>query len=178
MLADVGRNNPLTGLDVAPGDRVLFVGAHPDDETYGAGATLAALARLGVSTHVVSLSSGEAAFDHVGVAVPDLGERRRAEFDAACGELGVVTSSVLDLPDGGLADVRLTSIALSTIARERRGRPSCSPSGGMTRIQTIGPRGLRRSDLANVGDFRYWLPDLGTALVSSRRSFKYEVRST
>src|SRR4051794_6018430 len=95
LLAGVDRNNPLTGLGVAPGDRVLFVGAHPDDETYGAGATLAALARLGVATHVVSLSSGEAAFDHVGISVLSLGEQRRAEFVAACGELGVLSSSVL-----------------------------------------------------------------------------------
>ena len=51
---------------------MLFVGAHPDDETFAAGATLASLARAGIDVHVVALTRGEAALDHTDVRVPQI----------------------------------------------------------------------------------------------------------
>jgi hypothetical protein len=38
---------PERALDVGPGDVVLVIGAHPDDETFGAGAGVASLTRAG-----------------------------------------------------------------------------------------------------------------------------------
>jgi hypothetical protein len=68
---------------VRSGEVLLVVVAHPDDETLALGGTLAELASAGVEVHVVSLTSGEAALDHVGEQVPDLAWRRRHELDTA-----------------------------------------------------------------------------------------------
>ena len=89
---------------VSRGDVVLVVVAHPDDETLAMGGTLADLSAGGVAVHVVSMSSGEAALDGVGVSVPELGRLRRDELSAAAGRLGLQSTTVLDLPDGRLAE--------------------------------------------------------------------------
>ncbi len=94
---------PSSVLSLAAGASVLVVVAHPDDETFGAGATLSSLVLAGVGVHVAALTSGEAALDHVGRTVSGLGALRRAEFGRACRALGVSSFRVLDLPDSGLA---------------------------------------------------------------------------
>ncbi|MEV3925898.1 PIG-L deacetylase family protein [Actinomadura coerulea] len=68
-----------------PGDRVLAVPPHPDDETLGAGGTIARLAATGIEVHVLALTC---------VTLPRWGTstdtaQRRAEFEAACDVLGV-----------------------------------------------------------------------------------------
>ncbi len=88
----------------SPSDRVLVVAAHPDDETFAAGATIAAVARL-AEVHVLALTDGEAAVAHVGLDIPGLRARRRAELAAACRDLGVRGQTHVGLPDGGLADL-------------------------------------------------------------------------
>lgn len=99
--------DPAAHLGVSAGDHVLVVVAHPDDETFGCGATIAALGQAGVSVHVVSMTAGEAALDHVGRSVSGLAVRRREEFAHACRWLGVASATILDLPDSALGDHRL-----------------------------------------------------------------------
>lgn len=94
---------PGQALGVRAGDVVTFVAAHPDDETFAAGATLAQLALDGVAVHLITLTAGEAALDHLGRRPPGLAERRTAELANACQALGVATHTVVGLPDGGLA---------------------------------------------------------------------------
>ena len=77
-------------------ERALAVVAHPDDEAWAMGGTLALWASLGAEVRVLSMTAGEAGGD------PTI---RRAEFAASCAALGV-TGDVLDLPDGSLASVR------------------------------------------------------------------------
>lgn len=96
------RMNPATDLGLSPGDHVLMTTAHPDDETFAAGATLAALSQLGVYVHVVCMTAGEAALSHLGQEVPGLARRRVEELTAACRALGV-EFSLANLPDGELA---------------------------------------------------------------------------
>jgi LmbE family N-acetylglucosaminyl deacetylase len=91
-----------TAFRVSPGDALVVVVAHPDDETLAMGAALARLACDGVHVHVLVGSRGEAALDHVGVEAPGLAERRCAELRAATGALGVASAEVLGLPDGSL----------------------------------------------------------------------------
>ena len=96
--------DPRTALGLSPGDTVLVIGAHPDDETFGAGATIAELTSSDVVVHVVALTAGEAALRHVGRDLPHLARQRRDELDRAAQALGVASATTLDLPDAGLAD--------------------------------------------------------------------------
>ncbi|WP_175539706.1 bifunctional PIG-L family deacetylase/class I SAM-dependent methyltransferase [Nocardioides exalbidus] len=86
--------------------RLVVVGAHPDDETLGAGGLIHAAARAGWTVEVVSATAGEAS--HPGSPTHPtavLGERRRSELDSAISLLAPdATVRCLDLPDGGVAD--------------------------------------------------------------------------
>ena len=102
-LANAPVMHPGPVLDVTRGDSVVVAVAHPDDESIAMGATLARLTRDGVAVHVLVMTAGEAALDHVGIHLPDLAQRRRDEVAAATDVLGVAGLTVLGLPDGGLA---------------------------------------------------------------------------
>jgi LmbE family N-acetylglucosaminyl deacetylase len=87
--------------------RLLGIFAHPDDETLGAGATLAKYASAGADVRVVSLTKGEAGqIRDAGAATRStLKAVREKELDAAGRELGLTETRCLDYPDGGLADI-------------------------------------------------------------------------
>lgn len=96
---------PLPTLDLDGCRTLVIVGAHPDDETLGLGATAAHLAARGVEVRVVSASDGGAAYPHAsGSAQDQLADERRSELDAAASTLGAGTPITLGLPDGRLAD--------------------------------------------------------------------------
>ncbi len=85
------------------GSRLLAVFAHPDDETFGAGGTLALYARRGVEVHLVCATRGE-----VGEAPPDLkgfptvGAMRESELRCAAGILGLTGVHFLGYRDSGM----------------------------------------------------------------------------
>jgi N-acetyl-1-D-myo-inositol-2-amino-2-deoxy-alpha-D-glucopyranoside deacetylase len=85
------------------GRRLLAVFAHPDDETFGAGGTLALYARRGAEVHLVCATRGE-----VGEAPPDLkgfpdvGSMREAELRCAAGILGLADIRFLGYRDSGM----------------------------------------------------------------------------
>jgi LmbE family N-acetylglucosaminyl deacetylase len=80
--------------------RVLVVVAHPDDETFGLGAVLAAFSAAGAATAVLCFTHGEASTLH-GVA-GDLDRIRRDELAAASAVLGVSHTVLRGYPDGEL----------------------------------------------------------------------------
>ena len=88
---------------------VLAVCAHPDDESFGLGATLATFADLGSSTAVLCFTLGEAST--LGADTPALGRVRAGELADAAVELGVDQVELLDFPDGGLSDQPLGLLA-------------------------------------------------------------------
>jgi LmbE family N-acetylglucosaminyl deacetylase len=69
------------------GSPVLTVCAHPDDESFGLGAALAAFAGRGTPTAVLCLTHGAAS--SLGTSRGDLHQIRAAELAAAVRELGV-----------------------------------------------------------------------------------------
>jgi N-acetyl-1-D-myo-inositol-2-amino-2-deoxy-alpha-D-glucopyranoside deacetylase len=80
-------------------ERVLFVHAHPDDETISTGATIATLVRAGADVAVLTCTRGE-----LGEVIPedlatlsgdDLGAHRLTELDGALGVLGVSEHRIL-----------------------------------------------------------------------------------
>jgi len=80
---------------------VLAVCAHPDDESFGLGAALAAFAARGTPTAVLCLTHGAASA--LGTSRGDLHQIRAAELASAAAELGVGDVELLDYPDGALA---------------------------------------------------------------------------
>jgi N-acetyl-1-D-myo-inositol-2-amino-2-deoxy-alpha-D-glucopyranoside deacetylase len=82
--------------EITSAQRILFVHAHPDDETIGTGATMARYAAAGAHVTLVTCTLGEEGEIHVpelaGLAASEadqLGGYRIAELDAACAALGV-----------------------------------------------------------------------------------------
>lgn len=86
-------------------ERVLLaVLAHPDDETFGMGGTLAIYARRGVQVHLVCATRGE-----VGAMDPEymqgfssVGEAREAELRCAAGHLRLAGVHFLGYRDSGM----------------------------------------------------------------------------
>jgi LmbE family N-acetylglucosaminyl deacetylase len=83
---------------------LIFVGAHPDDETFGLGATLAHYAAAGVKVYYVCATRGEA-----GAADPEFmkgysspADMRTAELKAAAKVLGLADVIYLGYRDSGM----------------------------------------------------------------------------
>ncbi len=89
---------PLQGLPAWR--RVLAVVAHPDDETFGLGAVIDALASAGAAVHVLCFTRGEASTLNCSGA--DLRAARAVELQEASAELGVTACTLLDYPDAAL----------------------------------------------------------------------------
>lgn len=87
---------------------VLAVVAHPDDESFGLGATLDHFQSRGAASSVLCLTKGEAST--LGLSREDLGVLREHELFAAASELGVGNVRLRDYSDGGLAAVPLENL--------------------------------------------------------------------
>jgi LmbE family N-acetylglucosaminyl deacetylase len=98
------------------GASVLAVVAHPDDETFGLGALLAAIAGTGSEVRVLCLTAGEAST--LGER-EDLAEIRVAELAAAAHCLGLHEVHLDGFPDGGLT--ALPPEVLDEALEHRRG---------------------------------------------------------
>ena len=85
------------------GRRLLAIFAHPDDETFGPGGTLALYARRGDEIHLICATRGE-----VGEAPPDLkgfasvGAMREDELRRAASVLGLKAVRFLGYRDSGM----------------------------------------------------------------------------
>jgi LmbE family N-acetylglucosaminyl deacetylase len=89
----------------AQGLRMMAILAHPDDESFGAGGTLALYAQRGVSVHLVCATRGE-----VGNIPPEMmqgfkhvAELREHELHCAAEVLGLEGVHFLDYRDSGMA---------------------------------------------------------------------------
>ncbi len=88
--------------DLACFREVLAVVAHPDDESFGLGAVLAALGANGAKTRLMCFTHGEAST--LGTSA-ELGLVRHRELLAAAQVLGITRVRLADYPDGGLDDM-------------------------------------------------------------------------
>jgi len=92
------------GLDNAmtePG--LLAVFAHPDDESFRCGGTLALLARRGIRVWVLCATRGEAGIPDM--APEQTAQVRERELRCSCRSLGIEPPRFLDYRDGTLAQV-------------------------------------------------------------------------
>ncbi|HXE58223.1 MAG TPA: dephospho-CoA kinase [Gemmatimonadales bacterium] len=84
-------------------ERLLAVFAHPDDESFGPGGTLARYADAGVDVHLLCATSGERASRRAGLAAPRaLARRRERELLRAAEVLGLRGVRLLRRGDGTL----------------------------------------------------------------------------
>jgi len=97
-------------MDEGPGSarRLLGVFAHPDDEVFCAGGTMARAAGAGAEVMIVSATRGERGQirDPAAATRRTLGAVREEELRAAAAELGVQRVQVLAYPDGTLQQHR------------------------------------------------------------------------
>ena len=109
--------------------------AHPDDETFATGGTIAKYAEAGVRCSLYSATDGDAGRAS-GISVSsrvELGRIRRAELQTACAVLGVATLECGGHPDAALAAAD-PQLVMSEIVRViRRERPQV--------VLTFGPEG-------------------------------------
>jgi dephospho-CoA kinase len=121
-------------LGAARPHALLAVFAHPDDETYGPGPTLARYADAGLDVHLVCATGGEAAQHRAGHADPDrLRRHREGELREACLVLGVRSLELLRDRDSTLRPDDPIGAA-QVAAAIRRTRPDA--------IVTFGPDGV------------------------------------
>jgi len=117
------------------GPRLLGVFAHPDDEVFCAGGTLAKYVSLGSEAMVVSATRGQAGqIRDAGAATRrTLGQVRERELQQACSILGVQHALCLDYPDGQLAGVDRVALSEEVLRIARDFRPDV--------LITFGPEG-------------------------------------
>lgn len=100
----------VTPEELRPAGRVVVVAPHPDDETLGAGGTLAAWAATGgLPVTVVAVTDGEGSHPGSPTLRPaELAERRHDERRRALAALGLPDAAVVraGLPDAGVAGHR------------------------------------------------------------------------
>jgi LmbE family N-acetylglucosaminyl deacetylase len=116
--------------------RLLCVLAHPDDESLGLGGLLARAAADGVSTYLITATSGEQGWpgapnEHPGPQ--QLAQIREAELRAAAAILGIRGLTLLRYPDSGLAETPTTAVVARLTQAIREIRPQV--------VVTFGPDG-------------------------------------
>ncbi|MEW6716743.1 MAG: PIG-L deacetylase family protein [Chloroflexota bacterium] len=111
---------------------LLAVFAHPDDETFRPGGTLALLARCGVRVEVLTFTHGEAGScgDPPLCAPEELSAVRERELRAACAALGLEPPRLLDYADGRLAEADPEMIITDILAAVEVVRPQVMLSFG------------------------------------------------
>lgn len=98
----------MTSMMLPTASSVLALCAHPDDESFGLGAVLAAFVDQSTRTAALCFTRGEASTLHA--TEGDLAAVRSQEFEQAAAVLGVSRSELLDYPDGHLADQSLSEL--------------------------------------------------------------------
>jgi LmbE family N-acetylglucosaminyl deacetylase len=93
--------------------QVVGVFAHPDDEIFCAGGSMATWSASGSEVTVVCATQGEAGQirDASTATRRTLGDVREAELRAACAHLGVARVTMLDYADGRLSEVDPSTLA-------------------------------------------------------------------
>lgn len=123
----------LPDLDLATCPELVVVGAHPDDETLGFGATAALLAGSGVRAQIVSATDGGAAYPELSLLQRyRLEQTRRSELREAAAALGLYAPVSLGLPDGSVAahEGRLVDLLLEILDGKPAGTWCAAPWRG------------------------------------------------
>lgn len=143
--------------------RLLFVGAHPDDETFMFGGTLAKYAAEGVQVSIVCATRGERGKTGDVCSVEDLPRVREQELRSACGALGVHDVRFLSYIDKELSKAPVDKIRRELVEAIRGIKPQI--------VITFDPNGLNLhtdhraisrfvSDAVAAAADPRWFPDI------------------
>jgi len=104
--------------------RILYVYPHPDDESFGPAAAMAAQRRQGHEVYLLTLTRGGATRQRhrLGLSVEEMGAVRFREMQAVARTLDLSGMEVLDFPDSGLKEMdprRLEAAVREEISRRR-----------------------------------------------------------
>ena len=132
-----GKTVPLKGFSDMK-KRILLLLAHPDDETFGPGGTIAKYADEGAEIYLATATRGEVGMvgDPPFTDRAHLGEVRAAELQCAAGILGIRKVSFLGFPDGQLASTPRERIVEKAVEQIRWTRPHV--------LIGFGPEGVSR----------------------------------
>jgi LmbE family N-acetylglucosaminyl deacetylase len=141
--------------------RLACVFAHPDDETFAVGGTLAKLAARGDQVDLFCATDGDAGKSS-GIPVSsrsELGALRRSELTIAAQLLGIRSLATPGHPDGGLREVDQDRLVGEIVYFIRRCRPEV--------VLTFGPEGAptRHRDhraISRAATAAYFLAPLAT----------------
>ncbi len=116
-------------------NRLLCVYAHPDDEVFCSGGTIAKYAAAGVEVMVVSVTKGDAGqIRDANIATRrTLGKVREQELHESCHRLGAHHAVCLDYGDGTLKDININILTEHVVKIIREFRPDI--------VITFGPDG-------------------------------------
>jgi LmbE family N-acetylglucosaminyl deacetylase len=120
------------------GKRILLLLAHPDDETFGPGGTIARYADEGADVFLATATRGEAGMlgDPPFTDRAHIGEVRTEELLSAAGVLGIRNVSFLGFMDGQLAGTPREKIVEEAVRQIRMTRPQV--------LISFGPEGVSR----------------------------------
>lgn len=100
--------------------RVMVITAHPDDSEFGAGGTVAKLAREGKTVTYCIVTSGNKGSGDRTMTPERLATIRQEEQRAAARVLGVEAVDFLGFPDGELEDTRDSRMAVAGVIRRHK----------------------------------------------------------
>lgn len=130
-------------MTLASANRVVFVHAHPDDETITTGSTIAALRAADVDVHVVTATRGEQGevlvpeLKHLEQHRDALGTYRAGELAAACAALDVSCHYYLD----ELVDFPIQDSGMQWIADGVAGPAASAPAESLVhRVRDVDTR--------------------------------------
>jgi LmbE family N-acetylglucosaminyl deacetylase len=143
---------------------LLFLLAHPDDETFIAGGTIAKYAAAGVEIGVVCATRGERGKTGDICSRDDLARVREAEVRDAAQILGIRHLEILSYEDQMLASAQPDEIRRAMIAAVRRQRPQIAvtfdPNGMNLHPDHIAISRFASDAVAAAADPR-WCPETG-----------------
>jgi N-acetylglucosamine malate deacetylase 2 len=146
--------------------RILFIGAHPDDETFFAAGTMAKYAEAGAQVSVVCATRGERGKTGEICCAEQLPQVREQELRNAMKALGVTDVQFLHYQDKCLADAPIEEMRRLLIGAIRRTRPQIvitfDTHGANQHVDHIAISRFALDAVAAAADAR-WFPELGIA---------------
>jgi LmbE family N-acetylglucosaminyl deacetylase len=146
--------------------KLLIVGAHPDDETFFAGGTIAKYAAEGTRISVVCATRGERGATADLCSIAELPKVREGELRDAMQILGVAEVHLLSYEDQKLAEAPVEETRRQLVEAIRKKRPQIvmtfDPNGSNRHTDHMAISRFTSDALAAAADPR-WYPELGAA---------------